>query len=136
MRFDTIIVVYVCIYTIGIGTIIITWVMGVITVEIVAEVVSNREITAIVNRITPSNIVIQVRTVVERSVVKVVVGVSMPRLPVIPTSVAMHNTKIRLPLISQKVDTFHIELFSIFNNDVHFQKPIINVTGSSNFNRF
>ena len=101
MRFDTIFGVHVDIYTIGIGPIIVPRVVGVITVEIVAEVVSNGAITAIVNRITPSNIVIEIRTVVEWTVVKVVVGVSMPRSPVVTSSVAMNNTKIRLTLIGQ-----------------------------------
>ena len=72
----------------------------------------------IVDRIVPSEVVIVVRRVIDRTIVKVRVGVTVPRTPTISWGVPLDHSNFRLPTIGGYFNMLYIDLFAPFSNNM------------------
>jgi len=90
----------------------------------------------VVNRITPSEIVVVVRRVIDRPIVKVEVSVMMPWTPTIGWGVALNDSNFWLPAIRGDLKILYINLLATFGDNMEFHPSIFHMTGCRNFNMF
>lgn len=90
----------------------------------------------IVNRITPPEIVVIVCRVIDRTVVKVEVCVTMPRPPTVGRCVALNHSNFRLPAVRGDFKVLYINLLATFGNNMEFHPSIFDMTGCRDLNMF
>jgi hypothetical protein len=90
----------------------------------------------VVNRITPSQIVVVVRRVIDRPIVKVEVSVTMPRTPTVSWCVALNDSNFWLPAIRGNLKILYINLLAAFGDNMKFHPSIFDMTDCRNFNMF
>ena len=113
-----------------------TRIIAAVTSKIPAIIRADREIVVIVDRITPSEIVVVVRCVIDGTIVKVEIGVTMPRTPTIRRCVPLNHFNLRLSPISGYLKVFYVNLFATLCDDMKFHPSIFDVTHCRNLNSF
>ena len=88
----------------------------------------------IVDRITPSEIVVVVGRVIDGTIVKVEIGVAMPRTPTISRCIPLNHFNFWLSPISGYLKMFHVNLFATFCDDMKFHPSIFDMTRCGNLN--
>jgi hypothetical protein len=82
----------------------------------------------IVDRITPSEIVVVVRRVIDGTIVKVEIGVAIPRAPTISRCMPLNHFNLWLSPISRYLKMFHVKLFATLCDDMKFHPSIFDMT--------
>jgi hypothetical protein len=90
----------------------------------------------IVAGITPSEVVVIVRGVINRTIVKVEVGVTVPRTPTIRGGVPLNHSNFRLPTVAGYLNILYINLLSTFSDDMKFHPSVFDMTHCGDFNAF
>ncbi len=90
----------------------------------------------IVDRVAPSQIVVIVRRVIDGTVIKVEVCVTMPRPPTIGRCVALNHSNFRLPAIRGDFKVLYINLFAAFGDNMEFHPSVFDVTSCRYLNMF
>jgi hypothetical protein len=90
----------------------------------------------IVDRITPSEIVVVVRRVIDGTIVKVEIGVAIPRAPTISRCMPLNHFNLWLSPISRYLKMFHVKLFATLCDDMKFHPSIFDPTCCRNLNTF
>ena len=104
--------------------------------EVITVGIANGVVVAIVNRVTPPDIVVMVCCIVARTVVKIQVGVVVPRTPFIAPCVSVIPLNMTLLSESNNINVLYIKLLAILGDNMHLKKAVINVACSGNLNRF
>ena len=90
----------------------------------------------VVNRIAPSEIVVVVRRVIDGTIIKVEVSVTVPRTPTVGRCVALNYPNFRLSVIRGDLKVFYINLLAAFGDNMKFHPSIFDMTDCRNFNLF
>lgn len=104
--------------------------------EVIAVGIANGEIMAIVDWVTPPDIIVMVRCIVAWTVVKIQVGVVVPRPPFIAPCVSVIPVNMALFSVSNDINVLYVKLLAILGNDMHLKQTVINVARSGDFNCF
>ena len=72
----------------------------------------------IVARVAPSEVVVVVRRVIDWTIIKVEIGVTVPWTPTIRRRVSLNDSNFRLPAIGRYFNMLYINLFAPFSDDV------------------
>lgn len=113
-----------------------TRIIAAITSKISAIIRSDREIVVIVDRITPSEVVVIVRCVVDGTIIEVEIGVTVPRTPTIRRCMSLNHFNLRLSPIGRYFKVFYVKLFTTLCYNVKFHPSIFNSTCCRNLNPF
>ena len=89
-----------------------------------------------INGITPPVIVVKIRRVMDGPIVKVEIGIPMPRPPPIGRQVALNDAHFRLPAIGRDFDVFNIKLLATFRYDMEFHPAILHMACCGDFDEF
>ena len=108
----------------------------VVTMEVITVRIANGIVMAIVDRVAPPDVIVMVCCIIARTVVKVQVGVAVPRAPFIASCVSVIPVNMTLFTVSNNVNVLYIELLAILGDNIHLKKAVVNVARSRNFNRF
>jgi hypothetical protein len=90
----------------------------------------------IVDRITPPEIVVVVRRVIDRTVVEIEIGVAIPRTPAISWCIPLNHFNFWLSLIGRYLKMLHVNLFATLCDDMEFHPSIFDVTCCRNLDEF
>lgn len=113
-----------------------TRIIAAVTSKIPAIIRADREIVVIVDRITPSEIVVVVRRVIDRTIVEVEISVTVPRTPTIRRCIPLNHFNLRLSLIGGYLKVFHVKLFTTLCYNMKFHPSIFNSACCRNLNPF
>ena len=90
----------------------------------------------IIDRVAPSEIVVVVRRVIDGTVVKVQIGVAVPRAPTVGRSIALNHSNFRLSTIRGDLKILYVNLFATFSDDMQLHPPVFDMTGGGDLNVF
>ena len=104
--------------------------------EVIAVRIANGVVVAIIDRVTPPDVIVMICCIVARTVVKIQVGVAVPRPPFIASCVSVISVNMTLFSISDNVYVLYIKLLAILGNNMHLEKAVVNVARRRNFDCF
>lgn len=90
----------------------------------------------IIDRVAPSEIIVVVRRVIDGTVVKVKIGITVPRSPPVSRCVALNHFNFRLSTIRGDLKILYVNLFATFSDNMEFHPPVFDVTGGGDLNVF
>ena len=90
----------------------------------------------IVNRITPTQIGIESASVINGAIIKIEIGVPMPRTPTIGGCVVLDYPHLWCSAIGGNLNIFYIKLFATFGNNMKFHPPIFDMSRDRNLDSF
>ena len=90
----------------------------------------------IIDRVTPSEIIVVVRCVIDGPVVKVEIGVPVPWTPPVSRCVALNHSNFWLSTIRGDLKIFYVNLFAAFSDDVKFHPSVFDMTDGGDLNVF
>lgn len=90
----------------------------------------------VVNRIVPSEIVVVIRRIIDGTIVKVEVSVTMPRTPTVGWCVALNDSNFWLSAIRGNLKILYIKLLAAFGDNMKFHPSVFDMTDCGDFNVF
>lgn len=113
-----------------------TRIIAAVTSKIPPIIRSDREIVVIVDRVAPPEIVVVVRSVIDRTIVEIEIRVTVPRTPAIRRCIPLNHFNFRLSPIGGYLKIFHVKLFTTLCYNMKFHPSIFDPTCCRNLNPF
>lgn len=104
--------------------------------EVSSIIRADGEVVMIIDRVTPSEVVVVVRCVIDWTIVEIEISVTVPWTPTIGRGVPLNHSNFRLPTICRYLNIFYINLFATFGNNMEFHPSIFDVSDCGDFNAF